>query len=121
MREVVKEAGQRVGEIEMLSEREYKQIVYDWNDTGRDDCPLGQPVHLLFQSIVHSSPDAVAVSYNDSSFSYRALNVGANRLAHFLRLPRPRSGTRSSDLLPPSPHLILSLLAIVKSGAAYLP
>ena len=67
------------------------------------------------------SPEAVALVYEESRLSYAELNVRANRLAHLL-IGR---GIGPEDLvalaLPRSMEMVVSLLGILKAGAAYLP
>ncbi|WP_433727877.1 amino acid adenylation domain-containing protein [Nocardia sp. CA-129566] len=75
----------------------------------------------LVQRQVVATPDRVAVVSDTVELSYRALNERANRLAHWLI----RQGTRVEDLialrLNTSVEFIVASLAVMKSGAAYLP
>ncbi|MFB9569689.1 amino acid adenylation domain-containing protein, partial [Saccharopolyspora hordei] len=66
-------------------------------------------------------PDAVAVRFGAEELTYRALNERANRLAHRLIASGVRPGDVVALALPRTPELVVSLLAVVKSGAAYLP
>ncbi|CAF4660818.1 unnamed protein product, partial [Rotaria sp. Silwood2] len=68
------------------------------------------------------SPDKIAVVYEDVQLTYRELNERANRLAHYLR---SISNIHPDDLialiLDKSELMIISILGVWKSGAAYVP
>jgi amino acid adenylation domain-containing protein len=75
----------------------------------------------LFERQVHLTPDAPAVLGEDGEMTYAELNARANRLARVL----VQRGLGPDDLvavaMPKSPELVVVLLAVTKSGAAYLP
>src|SRR3981189_3090269 len=75
----------------------------------------------LFEAQVARSPQATAAVFEESSLSYEELNERANQLAHLL-IGR---GIGPEDVvaiaLPRSLEMIVSLLGILKAGAAYLP
>ncbi|MGH6630988.1 MAG: AMP-binding protein, partial [Burkholderiales bacterium] len=66
-------------------------------------------------------PQAVAVTCDTESLSYAELNVSANRLAWRLKAMGAGPGVRVGLCLPRGPGLIVALLGILKSGAAYVP
>jgi amino acid adenylation domain-containing protein len=110
---------QTIGRIELLAPEERRQILEQWNDTAH---PVsGATVPALFEAQAARTPDALALVFAEDSLSYAALNTRANRLAHHLI----GMGIGPEDIvalcLPRSLDLLVSLLAIVKSGAAYLP
>ena len=67
------------------------------------------------------TPDAIAVIYEGRRFSYRNINEAANRLAHWLIDQGIGSEDRVAVLLDKSPDLVVTALAIAKSGAVYVP
>ncbi|WP_320774142.1 amino acid adenylation domain-containing protein [Streptomyces sp. CRN 30] len=67
------------------------------------------------------TPDATALVFEDTALTYAELNARANRLARHLQSLGARPGTVVAVSVPRSVELIVSLLAVVKAGAAYLP
>ncbi|MGW0471280.1 amino acid adenylation domain-containing protein [Streptomyces coeruleorubidus] len=78
-------------------------------------------LHGLFERQAHRTPDAMALISGEQHLSYAELDAAANRLARHLRTRGAARGERVAVLLPRGPHLITALLAVLKSGAAYLP
>jgi amino acid adenylation domain-containing protein len=66
-------------------------------------------------------PEAPAVVYGEWRLGYRALNSAANRLAHALADRGVRPGQRVPVLLDRGPDLLVALLAVLKTGAAWVP
>lgn len=110
----------KVLDLPLLAPDEYRTLIHDWN-AAEVDYGAPRPVHELFEEQVLCVPDSVAVTYQGRVLTYRELNARANRLAHYLidRGMGPDSlvaiAARRSD------HTIVALLAILKSGAGYLP
>ena len=75
----------------------------------------------LFEAQVAHSADDVAISFEGGSLTYGELNARANDLARLLKAAGARRGERVAVCMRRSPSLIMSLLAVQKSGAAYLP
>ncbi|WP_156657592.1 non-ribosomal peptide synthetase, partial [Mycobacterium kyorinense] len=78
------------------------------------------PVPALFAAQVARAPGAVAVSWAGGSLTYRELDVAANRLAHVLVGRGVGRGQCVGLLLERSAEAIVSMLAVLKAGAAYL-
>ncbi|WP_025110384.1 non-ribosomal peptide synthetase [Pseudomonas sp. H1h] len=68
-----------------------------------------------------ATPQALALLVDGQTLSYGQLNAQANRLAHRLIAHGAGPGTRVGLALNRGPQLIVSLLAVLKSGAAYVP
>jgi amino acid adenylation domain-containing protein len=90
------------------------------NDNA-SDYPRHSCVQDLFERQADRTPDAEAVSDGATSVSYRDLNVRANRLAQYLRTQGAAPDQVVGLCLGRSVDLLVALLGILKSGAAYLP
>src|SRR5450631_1395360 len=83
----------------------------------RFDYP-GPYVAQVIEAQVERTPDAAAVVFESDVLSYRELNERANRLAHHLRGLGAAPETLVGVCLERSTDLVVSLLAVLKSGAA---
>jgi amino acid adenylation domain-containing protein/thioester reductase-like protein len=86
----------------------------------RFDYP-GPFVAQVIEAQVERTPHAVAVVFEGHTLTYRELNERANQLAHHLRGLGARPETLVGVCLQRSTELVVSLLAVLKSGAAYIP
>ena len=111
---------EKVSQVSFLGEAERHQLLVDWNKTEgeyrRDAC-----VHQLFEEQVARTPHKRAVVFEETSLTFSELNGAANRLAHYLQ----SRGVRARDLVAVyverSIQMLVALLAVQKSGAAYVP
>nr|WP_314532430.1 non-ribosomal peptide synthase/polyketide synthase [uncultured Pseudomonas sp.] len=78
-------------------------------------------VHERIAAQAVATPEALAVQAGDARLSYAQLNDSANRLAHRLLALGIGPGQRVGLAARRGPQLIVSLLAVLKSGAAYVP
>ncbi len=74
-----------------------------------------------FEEQVRRTPEAVAVVCGASALTYRRLEASANRLARLLIEAGAGPGRIVGVALPRTAELVVALLAVLKSGAAYLP
>ena len=81
--------------------------------------PVSIPV--LFAAQVARTPEAVTLSCGEQSWTYRELEEAANRLAHLLAAHGAGPGECVALLSPRSAEAIVAMLAVLKTGAAYLP
>ena len=109
---------QRVSELPLLSAAERELLIREWNETHADFPSL--TLHELFERQAEATPDAVALIFEGERLSYRELNDRANRLAHYLCGSGLRRGALVGVCLGRGPELIISLLGILKAGAAFL-
>ncbi|WP_370527074.1 AMP-binding protein, partial [Methylobacter sp. BlB1] len=107
-------------QIGVLPEAERRQVLYDWN-ASQADYPHNRCIHELFEAQVAAQPDAPAVVHNGRTLTYGELNARANRLAHYLRSLDVKPDDRVAICLARSVEQVISLLAVLKAGAAYVP
>lgn len=110
---------QRLSDLDMLTEAEYQQLIYDWNDTARDFD--GKCVHELFEQQAAEVPEALAVVFGERSITYGELNHSANQLAHYLRKLGAGADSRVGICVERSELAAIGVLGILKAGAAYVP
>ncbi|MBY8883196.1 amino acid adenylation domain-containing protein, partial [Actinacidiphila acidipaludis] len=75
----------------------------------------------LFEAQVRRTPQNTAVAHGTDTLTYAELNTRANRLAHWLTGQGAGPETLVALLLPRSPDLVVAILAVLKTGAAYVP
>ena len=119
LQSIVGDVEQRIENIDLLAPAERQQILTDWNATAH---PLPETtLPLLFERQVERTPNAVALIFEDAALSYAQLNARANRLAHHLIAQGTGPEHIVGIALPRSADMVVALLAVLKSGAAYLP
>ncbi|WP_299536190.1 amino acid adenylation domain-containing protein [uncultured Streptomyces sp.] len=98
---------------------EHALVVEEFNRTDRD-----LPATTLIGPIearARARPHATALVHGSVTLTYAELNDRANRLARHLRTLGAGVDTVVALSLPRSVDLVVSLLAVLKTGAAYLP
>jgi amino acid adenylation domain-containing protein len=104
-----------------ITDAEQQQLLIDFNDTAFP-YPTDKTLIDLFAAQVTERADAVALTVQGRSFSYRELNERSNQLAAYLS---KQYSIKADDLvalkLPRTEWMIIAMLGILKSGAAYLP
>lgn len=105
--------------LPLLSKQEKQQILIAWNKT-QVDFP-NKCIHQLFEEQVKKTPDATAISFENSFLNYEELNRRANQLASYLIKQKVNKEKVVAICLERSPEIYISLLGVLKAGAAYLP
>ena len=106
-------------QIAVLDPAERAQLLAGWNDTAAP--VLAATVPELIAARTASCPDAVAVISGDEHVSYGELDARANRLAYYLRDVGAGPERVVGVVMERSAELVVTLLGVLKSGAAYLP
>lgn len=109
-----------VERLDLVGNDERRRLLVEVNATERT-YPSQKCLHQLFEEQVARSPDAIAVRYRDQQLTYAELNMRANQLARYLQTLGARPEIPVGMCLERSPDMIVALLAVLKSGAAYVP
>ncbi len=119
VRSVVDDPYVPVGLIEMMDEAHSNQVLVEWNATARERVPA--TIVETFAAHVLRTPEAPAVVSGDRTLTYAELDAWSDRFA--ARLARRGAGPEVVVGLafPRSIEFLVSVLAILKAGAAYLP
>ncbi|MGW1998235.1 AMP-binding protein, partial [Embleya sp. NPDC001921] len=108
-----------IGALDVLSADERRRMLGS-GDTGEGGL-VAVPIPVLFEAQVTRTPRGTALVAGDTDLTYEELNARANRLAHAF----VARGIGAEDVvalaLPRSIELVVSILAVLKAGAAYLP
>ncbi|MGN6335158.1 condensation domain-containing protein, partial [Mycobacterium sp.] len=116
------EPTRRLSSMDLLGGSEHLRLD-GWGNRAVLTQPTSTPVSIpvLFAAQVARTPEAVAVSFEGASMSYRELDEAANRLAHLLVTHGVGPGQCVALLLPRSAEAVVAMVAVLKTGAAYLP
>ncbi|MGW6849488.1 amino acid adenylation domain-containing protein [Streptomyces virginiae] len=107
-----------VGEVDLLSAEQHR-LIREWNGTA---VPVPDTTLVeLFERQVARTPDAPATVFRGERLSYAELDARAERLAGTLRARGAGPEEIVAVALHRSTEMVVSLLAVLKSGAAYLP
>ncbi|ORB10750.1 non-ribosomal peptide synthetase, partial [Mycobacterium noviomagense] len=119
---ITADSNQRLSSIDLLDAAEHAHL-----DAVGNRAALSRPVTtqasipMLFAAQVARAPDAVALTCGQRSWTYRELDEASNRLAHLLVDRGAGPGECVALLFSRSAEAIVSILAVLKAGAAYLP
>jgi amino acid adenylation domain-containing protein len=106
----------------LLDRETYNQQIYLWSNQGTQNYSRKKTVFELFEDQVAQNPNSIAVVFEDRQLSYSELNNKANALAHYLRATyQIKAGDLVALYLNRNEDMIIAILAVLKSGAAYVP
>ncbi len=112
---------QQLSKLSMLTSKDVDLLL------NRFNTPIGAPsseatVLDLFAEQVRTAPDGLAIASDGLKLSYAELNEHSDRLAHYLRSERSLGeGSLIGIMMERSHWSVISILGILKSGAAYVP
>ncbi|MCP4180514.1 MAG: amino acid adenylation domain-containing protein [bacterium] len=111
----------QIKDLEIIPVDEKNLLLNVFNDT-KIDYPAEKTIIDLFEEQVRKNPDNIAVVFEDLKMTYRELNEKANIVGHYLK---DNYDIKPDDLvgvmLDRSEKMIIAILGILKSGAAYVP
>ncbi|WP_420977009.1 amino acid adenylation domain-containing protein [Bacillus vallismortis] len=108
-----------IGQMELLLAEEKKQVIREWNETAKPE--KLRSLRDMFERQAILTPERIALICDGVQVNYQELNEKANRLAHLLIEKGLGPEQYVALALPRSPEMVASMLAVLKTGAAYLP
>lgn len=117
---IVENPSVRIEQIPLTDSDELIQKVTRWNNTAAE-YPRHTPLHILLDQTAATHPNKTALISNGRSLTYRDLIQEANRVAFAICEQGIKTGDVVGVVLDRSPELLITLLAILKAGAAYVP
>ena len=115
--QVTADPDMRLSALQLADADEREQLLAQ---PGPAACPA-LCAHELFEIEAARTPAAAAVVCGDESLTYEELDRRANRLAHDLRRRGVGPETRVGICLERCAELVIAVIGILKSGAAYVP
>ncbi|MEU4250209.1 amino acid adenylation domain-containing protein [Amycolatopsis sp. NPDC026612] len=120
LEQVVADPGTRLDRLDLFDGPERAALLTAYNDT-----PPGPPVRLglgeAFDRQVAATPDAIALHHEQTQLTYAETGARTDRLARHLRTLGAGPGRCVALAVPRSPDAVIALLAVIKTGAAYVP
>ncbi len=110
----------RLSELPLISRSEYKAFVLEYNNTCAD-YPKDKTIPQLFEEQVKRTPSNIAIETDQVQINYEQLNDRAEQLAGLLIKLGIGPGVIVGIFLERSLEMIISILAVLKSGGCYLP
>ncbi|MDT5101961.1 MAG: glycopeptidolipid biosynthesis protein [Mycobacterium sp.] len=119
---MIADPGRQLSSIDVLDVDEHARLD-GWGNRAALAAPLGSLSSItdLFAGQAARTPEAAAVTFEGRSLTYRQLDEASNRLAHLLVGRGAGPGHRVAVLVPRSAEAIVAILAVLKTGAAYVP
>ncbi len=117
--QIAADPGRPLSALAWTTAEERRRMLVEWNGTER-----GRPAETLvdlFEAQAARFPDAIAVTCGADRLDYAALDARATRLAHRLAEYGAEPERYVALALPRSTDLVVAVLAVLKTGAAYLP
>ncbi|WP_328395282.1 amino acid adenylation domain-containing protein [Streptomyces sp. NBC_00390] len=107
------------GQLPLCSQEERVEILRA--SSGKAVRHTAQALPKVFEAQVRATPDAIAVTDGTTRLTFEQLNARANRLARLLVADGAGPGRLVGVALPRTTDAVVAILAVLKSGAGYLP
>ncbi|MGB3533920.1 MAG: condensation domain-containing protein, partial [Microcoleaceae cyanobacterium] len=120
LEEILLNSQQKVSQLSLLAEIEKNQLLVEWNQTQQTFEKL-TIIHQLIETQAQQTPDAIAVIDTHQQLTYHQLNKTANQLAHYLQKQGIQPSQTIGICLERSSSILITLLAILKVCATYIP
>ncbi|MEU4105553.1 amino acid adenylation domain-containing protein [Streptomyces tanashiensis] len=121
LRTAAADPGVRIGDVDLFTAADRFRLVGEYNDTATVVPAAPETIHELISRRAARTPDAPALITDEETVGYGGLDARADALAARLRTAGVRRGDTVGVLLERGVPLVVTALAVLKCGAAYLP
>ncbi|MBY7735091.1 non-ribosomal peptide synthetase, partial [Francisella philomiragia] len=127
LNQLVESQEAKIKDYRLLSKEDYQKIVYAWNETDKE-YPKDKTIYQLFEEQVEQNPNNIALVFEAQEMTYGELNSKSNQLARYIR--KQYKEVTNEELKPDtlillclerSLDMVIAILAVMKSGGAYVP
>ena len=119
LEDIVDNPEKQLNTLNLLTESEANLVINQWNQTQVE--PELKSVPKLFEIRVANNPQAIALRCQEQQLTYEQLNQKANQVAHYLKTLGVGKNSLVGLCLERSPNMVVGVLGILKTGAAYVP
>jgi len=109
----------KLGDIQLVNKNSFQKTPIEL--MGKVSTFPDKPVHELISMMAAKAVNKTALIFQDKEYTYLNLEESANQLAHYLIQQGIIPGDFVGIALDRSPEMLITLLAIMKAGAAYIP
>ena len=117
---IASKTDRKIAEIELLSEEEKQQILFDYNNT-RTQYPAHKTITQLFAEQAVKTPGNIAVEYNDRVMTYAELDRESDVLAAVLVEKGVSEDIPVGIMAERSLEAVTGVVGILKAGGVYMP
>ncbi len=118
--DILSDSNVKIKNIEIISDKEKKQILYDFNNTNMY-YPKSKTIHELFEVQVKRTPDKISAVFEEKHITYKELNARSILLANLLREKGVKPNVVVGIMVKHSLEMLVGIMGILKSGGGYLP
>jgi|GEM_PF-1036535 len=110
-----------ISTVSLIPEHELQHHIEACRGQTREEYLEDESVVSLVERQAERFPDKTAVDLSGMAFTYRELDERSNKLARYLRDQGVRQGNLVAISLDRSLEMVVAILGVMKSGAAYVP
>ena len=120
LEQAIKEPAKQISELSLLEEAEYRELVFELNDT-KAAFPREKTLPQLFEEQVLKNPGNIALEYEGRTVTYKELHDSTDKLAAKLQAAGVFPGSIVGMLCERSIEAVVCIMGVLKAGGAYLP
>ena len=120
IKSIIKNPLQTISEIDFITEKEKKELLYKYNKT-KSDYPKERTIKELFEKAVTLFEHRDAIVYKGKTVTYEELNKKSNQLARSIKSKGITKYSLIGIMLSRSSEMFISILGVLKAGCTYTP